>query len=68
MKIHWVSTANDLRTCCGRSIYERGIRVFHGAPKRKRTWECLECKEKVSREPFKKRSPRVGDRRKIPRP
>ncbi len=49
MKIHWVSNANDLRTCCGRSIYERGIRVYCGAPKRKRVWECLECQEKVSR-------------------
>ena len=68
MKIHWIEKPSDVRTCCGRSIYERGISVYRGAPKRKRVWECLECKEKVSREPFKKRSPRVSNRRQVPRP
>ena len=68
MKVHWIEKTGDLRTCCGRSVYDRGIKVSIGAPKRKRKWECPECRDRVWREPIKKRTPRVRDRRKAPRP
>ena len=52
MKVHWIEKTGDLRTCCGRSVYDRGIKVSIGAPKRKRKWECPECRDMVWREPI----------------